>query len=406
MHRRYGRRHRPLLPYAGDRRLASHLAPRVGWMLPSRSTPLACLARASSLVVVAIAIPFTPLPSRHSHPRQPCTIAPNRPANRYVAAHPFEVPAQGARYQPASQSRCPCSSCAAQVHLQCAWCHWQLGDLLSAETTYGQVLDDDPLCWQALLDRARMHLGQAKWEAALPDLDLVAGLGGASAETLNDRGVCYYELDDMEAALKSFNEAIDVKPTYAQSYTNRGNCYRRLAVHDATKLERAHEDYTRAVELDPTNPKSYNNRGALLLKMGKLTSAFEDFEHALEIQPEYEVARRNLEVAREQKAKEEEGAAQRAQMYVRRLTVGDQGMYNEPGSAGLACAGEADRDALAALADAEQQAGAGGAGGRRSLQTYTDGGSAAAMALQVGVVSTRRASIDHDAPHEYESTSL
>ena len=36
-------------------------------------------------------------------------------------------------------------------------------------------------------------------EEALPDLELVVGMGQASAETYNDRGVCYYELADMEA---------------------------------------------------------------------------------------------------------------------------------------------------------------------------------------------------------------
>ena len=118
-----------------------------------------------------------------------------------------------------------------------------------------------------------------------------AGLGFAKAETYNDLGVCYYELGNLDGALENFNEATKANPSYAQSYTNRGNCYRKLATHDATKLLSAQEDYTRAVELDPTNPKSYNNRGALLLKMNQYGEAFADFEKALELQPSYEVAR-------------------------------------------------------------------------------------------------------------------
>jgi tetratricopeptide (TPR) repeat protein len=78
------------------------------------------------------------------------------------------------------------------------------------------------------------------------------------------------------------------------------------------------------VELDPSNPKSYNNRGALLLKMCKYSEAFADFEHALELQPEYEVARRNLEVARERRAKQMDSVAARgAQLYERRASGGD-----------------------------------------------------------------------------------
>ena len=43
------------------------------------------------------------------------------------------------------------------MRLQCAWCHWQLGDGPRSEAIYSQVLEDDPVCWQALLDRARMY---------------------------------------------------------------------------------------------------------------------------------------------------------------------------------------------------------------------------------------------------------
>ena len=59
---------------------------------------------------------------------------------------------------------------------------------------YGSILDDDALCWQALLDRARMYLSTGRWEDGRLDLSLVLGMGRGSAEILNDRGVCLYEL--------------------------------------------------------------------------------------------------------------------------------------------------------------------------------------------------------------------
>jgi len=220
------------------------------------------------------------------------------------------------------------SEVAGHVRLQCAWCHWQLGDGARSEAIYSQVLEHDPICWQALLDRARMYLSQGAWSEALPDLEIVIHLGQVSAETCNDRGVCYYELGDVPRALESFNRAILLDPGYAQSYTNRGNCYRKLSARDASMIEGAEHDYSKAVELDPSNPKSYNNRGALLLKMCKYSEAFADFEHALELQPEYEVARRNLEVARERRAKQMDSVAARgAQLYERRASGGEAPIY-------------------------------------------------------------------------------
>ena len=220
------------------------------------------------------------------------------------------------------------SEVAGHVRLQCAWCHWQLGDGARSEAIYSQVLEHDPICWQALLDRARMYLSQGAWSEALPDLEIVIHLGQVSAETCNDRGVSYYELGDVPRALDSFNRAILLDPGYAQSYTNRGNCYRKLSARDASMIEGAEHDYSKAVELDPSNPKSYNNRGALLLKMCKYSEAFADFEHALELQPEYEVARRNLEVARERRAKQMDSVAARgAQLYERHASGGEAPIY-------------------------------------------------------------------------------
>lgn len=113
-----------------------------------------------------------------------------------------------------------------QIQLQCAWCTWQIGRSEQAAALYDQVLEDDPLCWQALLDRARMHLGCGNWPAAVADLEVAVGMGQQSAEVLNDRGVCYYELGEYTAALASFGDALRRNSRYQQAYTNRGNCHR------------------------------------------------------------------------------------------------------------------------------------------------------------------------------------
>ena len=63
---------------------------------------------------------------------------------------------------------------------------------------------------------------------------------------------------DLDAALLDFNEAIRRDPKYAQAYTNRGNCYRKLHTYGE-----AESDYTQAIQLDRSNPKAFNNRGAL-----------------------------------------------------------------------------------------------------------------------------------------------
>jgi len=63
-----------------------------------------------------------------------------------------------------------------QLLIQCAWCSWQIQRSAEAEALYTAVLDADPLCWAALLDRARMEMECGAWAAALSDLDLVVAM--------------------------------------------------------------------------------------------------------------------------------------------------------------------------------------------------------------------------------------
>ena len=204
---------------------------------------------------------------------------------------------------------------AQQLRLQSAWCMWRLGRSDEAQQLYWQVLDDDALCWQALLDRSRMHLALGSWASALVDLQLVIGLGQQSAEVYNDRGVCSYETGAFDRALEDFNQAIELNPSYAQAYTNRGNCLRKQA-----KTAQAADDYTKAIELDPKNPKSYNNRGALHLKTGKYADALSDFSEAVRLDPKYEVAVRNQQIAQQRVADVEVGVNARRDSIAKRAS--------------------------------------------------------------------------------------
>jgi hypothetical protein len=135
----------------------------------------------------------------------------------------------------------------------------------------------------------------------------------------------------------------------------------------------------------------------------------------------YETATRNLEVAREHLTREEESAAARAQMYVRRLTVGDAGLYSPGqqeggagGSSSAACSlprADSMRRAEDREAAEQHEAELAGRAGRKSLTVYTDGGSAAAVAMQVGSVRHADAPklVDEDDDHprfRRESTTL
>ena len=187
---------------------------------------------------------------------------------------------EASEYFAASASFAP-AICAQHVKLQLAWACWHSknGDE-KAEAVYWDVLDDDVLCWQALVDRGRMHLGNGAWGRALCDLAQAAAMGKADADVCNDLGVAHYESGDNVSAAHFFSEAIEKNPDHAAALANRANCYKSQG-----RLREAEEDYTRAIELDDSNAKAFMNRATLLKEQGLTVRAHRDFERALALDP-------------------------------------------------------------------------------------------------------------------------
>ena len=81
-----------------------------------------------------------------------------------------------------------------------------------------------------------------------------------------------------ENSIAAYNEAIRLKPDYAQAYNNRGNAKGRLERH-----EEAIADYDEAIRLKPDHAQAYNNRGAAKAALDLRDEARKDFEIALEL---------------------------------------------------------------------------------------------------------------------------
>ena len=191
---------------------------------------------------------------------------------------------------------------AQQLRLQSAWCMWRLGRSDEAQQLYWQVLDDDALCWQALLDRSRMHLALGSWASALVDLQLVIGLGQQSAEVYNDRGVCSYETGAFDRALEDFNQAIELNrttrrrtPTAATACASRrGGAGGRLHQGDRAR---------------PEEPEELQQPRRAAPQAGKYADALSDFSEAVRLDPKYEVAVRNQQIAQRRVADVESASA-------------------------------------------------------------------------------------------------
>ena len=67
------------------------------------------------------------------------------------------------------------------------------------------------------------------------------------------------ELQRLDESLDSYRRAIELKPDYAEAFSNRG-----IALKELKRLDEALDSYDRAIALNPDVAEAYSNRGFAL----------------------------------------------------------------------------------------------------------------------------------------------
>ena len=127
--------------------------------------------------------------------------------------------------------------------------------------------------------------GGADSEAVVDAYTKAIELDPTSAAAYNNRGNAKNDLDQYQAALVDLDRAIELDPTYAAAYSNRGIAKRNLG-----RPEAAFVDLDRAIELDPTSAAAYNNRGYANIVFGQPAAALADLDRAIELDPTSDAA--------------------------------------------------------------------------------------------------------------------
>jgi len=90
-------------------------------------------------------------------------------------------------------------------------------------------------------------------------------------------------------ALKAFNKAISLDPTYVQAYNNKANLLRKMG-----RLKEAVKTSDKLINFVPPNPQSFYNRGNILQDLHRFKESVDCYRRALELKPDYLNARWNL----------------------------------------------------------------------------------------------------------------
>ena len=96
-------------------------------------------------------------------------------------------------------------------------------------------------------------------------------------------------LGRLEQAVSSFTKALQIKPDYAEAYSNLGS-----ALNDLGRPEEAVANYNKALQIRPDFAEAHNNLGNARNNLGKLEEAVSSFTKAVQIKPDYAEAHYNL----------------------------------------------------------------------------------------------------------------
>ncbi|MBI5360728.1 MAG: tetratricopeptide repeat protein [Planctomycetes bacterium] len=102
------------------------------------------------------------------------------------------------------------------------------------------------------------------------------------------------ETGNAEQAETFFNQALKIRPQYAEVYYMRGVLREKHG-----DINGAVKDYTAAIEIKPFYYAPYNNRGAIKLSANDLTGAIDDFNSAILFNPNLPPALLNRGVAKD-----------------------------------------------------------------------------------------------------------
>jgi tetratricopeptide (TPR) repeat protein len=136
-----------------------------------------------------------------------------------------------------------------------------------------------PGAWRPHFQLAFAYYKAQKYNDALQEFQKAGDLHPLDADLLLDWGLTYDSLNQLQPALERLKESAAIKPT-AQVYSQIGMVYGKLEQWPDSLAALA-----QAQQLDPSFPDTYVYLGVVHTRRNQLGEAIQDFQHALQIDP-------------------------------------------------------------------------------------------------------------------------
>ncbi len=166
------------------------------------------------------------------------------------------------------------------------------GGEIDAIATVRRIIAEHPAFSTAYGMLASMQHQTGDLPAAISTLEALVRRGIADQSVMVVLAAYLAESGSDEKALGLLDAVVTAHPDYAEAYNSEGVIYMHLRQHD-----RARVAFAKVLELDPTSATAYANRGADETSAGDLPAAIEDLKQAVALDPRQYDALYNLVMA-------------------------------------------------------------------------------------------------------------
>jgi len=173
---------------------------------------------------------------------------------------------------------CKCSL----AYFNRAVCYHEMRFFQKALMDYGTVmlLEDKPNI-KVLQNRGLLYFEIDDIENALQDFLAASKVSPNDPHIRHTLGLCYHRLNRLEEAVSSYSDALRTDPFFVEAYNGRGNALMDFGHEDGTVLGR--RDYLKALHMDPLCLSARVNLGYNLQVEGRFQAAWNQFSSAITI---------------------------------------------------------------------------------------------------------------------------